>query len=185
MRTEMAYELSLAVALATGAMANYCYANAWYASEALAEWPDLLLVEGWIILEQATQVTLIEHCWLERGNPSLIMDPSMVLLVPRSLFHQVHYFAGVRRTRAEMQTVACSDLPLVRSSGSYGPDGLEHADYCAAYDAAHILATQLACAYLPAKAVVIQPAAFPETAETHSDLVVRVISSQTFLRTPP
>jgi hypothetical protein len=185
MSTEMAYELSLAVALATGVMAHYCYANAWHASEALAEWSDLLLVEGWVVLEQTTQVTLIEHCWLEHGNPGRIIDPSMVLLVPRSLLHQVHYFAGVRRTRAEMQTVACGDLPLVRSSGSYGPDGLEQVDYCTAYAAAHSQATQLACASSPAKTVVIQPAAFPETTEARSDLVVRVTSSQTLLRTPP
>lgn len=182
MSTEIAYEVSLAVALATGSLANYCYANAWHAYEALAEWPDLLVVEGWIVLEQATQVTLIEHCWLERSSPSLIVDPSMVLLVPQRLIHWAHYFAGIRRARAEMHQLSCRDLPYVRSSGNYGPDGLEHADYRAAYDAAYDRATQLARAASPKKPVVIQPSAAPATEEARLELVVQIVSSQAFLR---
>ncbi len=177
----LAYEASFALALATGAVANYCYANSWHAFEALADpdWPDVFLVEGWLVLEQTSQVTLIEHCWCERSG--LILDPSLVLLVPQRASAQAHYFAGVRRERAELQTLACRDLPYVRSSGHYGPDGLEHADYRAAYDAAYGQATQLARAASPEKPVVIQPSVFPATEEARLELVVQIVSSQTFL----
>ena len=177
--TRLAYDISLVVALSTGAVPNYCYANAWHVSQALTEWPDLLLVEGWLVLEQATEVAVIEHCWCEHG--SLVVDPSLVLLIPQRLASQALYFAGVRRDRAELQTLACRDLPYVRLSGNYGPDGLEHTEYRAAYDAASNQATQLARAASPEKPVVIQPSAVPATEETRLELVVQIISSQAFL----
>lgn len=175
----LAFEISLALALATGAVANACYANAWETIFALTGWPDLRLVEGWLVLEQASQVTIIEHCWCEHDG--LIVDPSIVLLAPQRSCLQAHYFAGVHRDRAELQTLVCRDLPYVRASGNYGPDGLEHAEYRAAYDAAYGKATQLARASSPEKAVVIQPAAFPATEEARLDLTVQIVSSQTFL----
>jgi hypothetical protein len=127
----LCYELSLALALNTGAVANYCYANAWHTLEALTAWPDVCLVEGWMVLAQATEVTVIEHCWCERG--SQILDPSIVLLVPRSLCPSVGYFPGVRRTRADLHRLACCVLPYVRSCGQFGADGMGQPEYCTVY----------------------------------------------------
>lgn len=88
------YELSLVVAFATGAVPNYCYANMWHTIRELPELRDAQLVEGWIVLEQATRVSLVEHCWSECED-HLIVDPSIVLCIRRA--HPVFYFPGIRR----------------------------------------------------------------------------------------
>lgn len=177
----LSYEWSLALALSTGALANSCYANAAEALNALADWPDASLVEGWIVLEQALQVTIIEHCWCERGD--LLLDPSIVLLLPQRLSQAVRYFPGVWRGQEEMHTLACRDLPFVRSCGRYGLDGLGHPAYRAAYEAAHAQAKQVASASLPPKSLVVQPSAFPAREEERHALVVQIVSSRDFWTT--
>lgn len=168
----LSYDFSLAVALLTGAVPHFCYANAWHALLACPDLQEASLVEGWIVLEQPTQVTLIEHGWCEYAG-HLILDPSLVLLMKRT--QPVLYVPGVCRDRAEVQRLSCADLPLVRSVGTYGPDGMGHPAYRAAYAAAHEQAMKLVEASAPPKRLIVQPCVAPQT--DHLTLGVRVISS--------
>src|SRR5947209_19059648 len=96
----LAYEPSLAIAWATGAVPHYCYANVWHALTELESLRNASLIEGWIVLEQPSKVSLIEHGWLEDAAGS-ILDPSLVLLVRKS--QAVFYFPALRR---DQRTVA-------------------------------------------------------------------------------
>lgn len=177
-RSIVCYDLSLAMALCTQAIPNHCYANAWQTLEALAAWPELCLVEGWMVLEQPTEITVIEHGWCEHNG--LLIDPSIVLLLPKSACLAVHYFPGVRRQRAELHTLATRDLPYVCSCGQYGPDGFGHPDYQAAYRGAYRLAAQFAGASSPPRPLVVQASVTPSPNEGRRALVVQIVSSHNF-----
>ena len=179
-KSTLSYEYSLAVALSTGALPHACYANAYRASKVLVEWPDLTLVEGWIVIEQATSVALIEHAWCE-GN-GLILDPSIVLLGSRSFCQAVRYIPGIRHGSAALRTLASRDLPWVRTCGRFGPDGMGHPEYRAAYDAARARAMRLASAASPAKTLGIYPSIGMKAESTPRKLAVQIVSSRVFLR---
>lgn len=174
----LSYELSLAVAWSTGALPHACYANAFHACEALAAWPDRTLVEGWIVIEQATQVALIEHAWCE--VPGLILDPSIALLGPRDLCQAVRYIAGIRHEPTVLRMLACHDLPWVRTCGRFGPDGMGHPEYRDAYEAARALAMRLASAAFPAKTVGIYPSIGMKAETRPRKLAVQIVSSKVF-----
>jgi hypothetical protein len=175
----LAYELSLVVAFATGAAPHYCYANVWHAIMELLLLQDARLVEGWIVLEQQTQVSVTEHCWCECPD-GLIIDPSLVLLVRRG--YPIFYFSGIRHARSEVENLSCRDLPYVRSVGIYGPDGMGHADYRAAYHAAYEQARTRVAASAPPKSLIVQPSALPPAESGPGKLAMRIVSSRTFLR---
>lgn len=174
-----AYDLSLVVAFATGAEPNYCYANAWHAITELPLLQDAHLIEGWIVLEQESQVALIEHCWCKCVD-GLIVDPSIVLLVRKT--HPVLYFSGIQRDRAEVEKLSCHSLPYVCSVGTYGPNGMGHADYRSAYGAAYAQARTSAAAHCPQKNLIVQPSARPLAEASLKKLAVHIGSSATFLR---
>ncbi len=169
----LCYELSLAMAWSIAAVPNQCYANAWHTLDALAAWPDLRLVEGWMVLEQATEITVIEHAWC--AHNTLLIDPSLVLLLPKAACLAAHYFPGVRRQWADLRSQAVCDLPLVRSCGRYGPDGFGHPDYQAAYRGAYRLGSRLA---ETGKPLVVQASSGPGEDAQASALVVRIVSSR-------
>lgn len=171
----LAYTFSLALALSIGAIPNHCYANAWETFQVLADRPDSSLIEGWMVLEQASEITLIEHCWCQCGQATV--DPSIVLLLRRSQCQQAHYIPGIQRTQAELQRLACRDLPYVRSCGQFGPDGMGHPEYCSAYQSAQQVATRLGEA--SSKPLVIQPATFPKANGGPFALTIQVTSSHT------
>ncbi len=175
---QLAYEWSLAVALATEAVPNYCYANVWHAITELVELSEALLVEGWVVTEQESQVLLIEHCWCERTNS--IIDPSLVLLMRCG--QPVRYFSGIQRNLPEVRTLVCKQLPRVCSIGTYGRDGMKNTDYRAAYQAAYRYASSLVSTGDSMKQLIVQPSIFPTTEVKHPELVVQIVSSQSFLR---
>lgn len=175
----LCYELSLALALSTGAVPHQCYANAYHACEALSNWPTLCLIEGWMVLEQVGQVAVIEHAWCEGDD--LILDPSLVLLGPWSLCQGARYIPGVRHKADALRALTCRDLPWVRTCGQFGPDGMGQPEYHAAYEAAKAFAMQLANIVSPAKAVVIQPCIAFHAEHKRRDLRVQIISSRAFL----
>lgn len=180
--SSFSYEASLALALLTGVRPNFCYANVWH----LFHEPEVFgktlsesfLVEGWLVWEQAAVVAVIEHCWCE--SQGVLLDPSIVLLASRS--QSLFYFPGIRRAQAEIEQVACEALPLVRSQGCYGIDGLEHADYQAAYQAAYGQAQRLAAAHPDPKPVVVRSAADSPQPSPSMNLVVKMVSSHDFSR---
>jgi hypothetical protein len=135
------YELSLTAALLVQARPHHCYANAWQALLTLPELfgQDGLLVEGWIVVELPHEVRVIEHCWDQRGE--LIIDPTVVLAGNKTL--STHFFAGSLLTRAQVAQLQVAQLPLVRTAGSFGPDGLLHPGYRQAYEDALALAESL------------------------------------------
>jgi hypothetical protein len=173
------YELSLACALCTGAVPSYCYANAWHTLEALAQRPEVFLVEGWLVWEQTRQITLLEHGWCAWGDA--LLDPSMVLLVRQSQCSSLFYVPGVIYSWSDLQQVAYRDLPVVRSCGQFGPEGMGHPMYRAAYERARCLAMQLGEACSPPKPVVVQPSVAPSTDGEQLRLVVQFASSQDLL----
>ncbi len=149
--------LSRKVAAALKARTNHCALNAW---QALIELPALFrqgghLVEGWFVIEEASQVALVEHVWCELAN-GLIVDPSVVLLVSEST--PVFYFAGLRRTYAETEALEGELFPHVRFDGEHRADGLGHPGYKAAWRAARRKTYALALARKPPKALQFQRA---------------------------
>ncbi len=173
--SSLCYELSLAIAWSIAAVPNQCYANAWHTLDALAAWADLRLIEGWMVLEQATEITVVEHAWCARD--SLLIDPSLVLLLPKTACLAAHFFPGVSRQRADLRALAACDLPLVRSCGHYGPDGFGHPDYQAAYRGACDLGSRLA---ETGKPLVVQASVMPGEDAQARALVVRIVSSHNF-----
>jgi hypothetical protein len=144
--------LSRKVATTIGARPNHCATNAW---RALIECPDLFregghLVEGWFVIEEAAQVTLVEHVWCCLAN-GLIVDPSVLLLVEEST--PVFYFPGVMRTSVETEALEGAFFPHVRFDGRHGDDGLGHPGYKAARAAARRKAYTRALARKPPKAL--------------------------------
>jgi hypothetical protein len=128
------HTLSFLIAMQIGAVFGHCYENAYpafFACPALFE-PDGLFVEGWIVFEESNQVILMEHGWLLSNNGRII-DPTIALAIAPG--QPVYYFPGVVRTRAELETLENEFFPHVRFE-SYGDDGMGHADYHAAYEAA-------------------------------------------------
>lgn len=134
-------------------------------------------MEGWITLEQTTEISVIEHGWCESGGQ--ILDPSIVLVASPRLAQSVQYFPGVQHDRAEWPTLACRDLPLVRSCGQYGMDGRGHSAYQAAYEAAYAQALLLASAS-SSKLLVVHPSVDPATEGERRALVVQAVSSHDF-----
>ena len=178
MLPQVAYEWSLAVALATGALPNYCYDNVWHAMTELEELTDAFLIEGWVVLEQEHSISLVEHCWCEHENR--IIDPSLVLLVGRE--QAPTYFAGIRRDRSEIRFLTCEQLPRVRSLGSYGYDGMGHTGYRAAFGAAYKYAATCASPHGSSiKPIVVQPSRASAPKERNTRLVVQIVSSHDFL----
>ena len=148
--------LSRQVATLIQAQPNHCALNAW---QALIEVPTLFrlgghLIEGWMVLEEDTQVALVEHVWCELADGRMI-DPSILLLVPEST--PVFYFAGVKRTYAETEALEGALFPHVRFE-AYGADGLGHPGYKAAWRAARRKTYELALARKPPKAFQFQRA---------------------------
>jgi hypothetical protein len=155
--------LSRKVAAAIGAQKNHCAANAW---RALIEFPELFrrgghLVEGWFVIEEEGQVTLVEHVWCELAN-GLIVDPSVLLLVPETT--PVFYFPGLTRDYAETEALEGELFPHVRFDGLHGDDGLGHPGYMAARSAARRKAYALALARKPPKAMQFLTARDPKEA---------------------
>ncbi len=177
LRPALAYELSLMVAFATGAEPNYCYANAWHAILELPLLQDAQLVEGWIVLEQPPQISVIEHCWCEYAD-GLIVDPSIVLLIQKG--HPVFYFPGIRHDRQAVEILPCCALPYVCSVGTYGPDGMGHASYRAAYYAACKQARTRVAASSSPKSIIVQPSVLPPAEPGRR--AVRIVSLDTFFR---
>ncbi|HEU5377139.1 MAG TPA: hypothetical protein VFV38_17040 [Ktedonobacteraceae bacterium] len=144
--------LSRAIAAAIDAQKHHCAVNAW---RALILFPEHFrdgghLVEGWLVIEDAEQVTLVEHVWCERANEQVV-DPSILLLVPETTL--VAYFPGVRRSYAEAEALEGAWFPHVRFDGLHGVDGLGHAGYQAARTAARHLTATLALKRQPPKAM--------------------------------
>lgn len=149
--------LSQKVAAAIKAQPNHCAVNAW---RALIELPALFrqgghLVEGWAVIEEATQVAMVEHVWCCLAN-GLIVDPSILLLVDAST--PVFYFAGLTRSYAETEALEGELFPHVRFDGEHGADGLDHPGYKAAWSAARRKTYALALARKPPKALQFQVA---------------------------
>jgi len=178
-RPMLAYELSLAVAFSTRALPHYCYANVWHAMTECDVLQDAHLVEGWIALESEAQISLIEHCWCECKG-LLIVDPSIVLLAGCEM--QVCYFPGIRRSRREVLSLACSELPSVHSVGIYESDRMAHTEYRAAYLAAYEHALALASLHHPPKKLIIQPSQFPMAEGIRTTFKIQIVSSEAFLR---
>jgi hypothetical protein len=169
--------LSRKVADVIRAQPNHCAVNAW---RALIELPDLFreegyLVEGWMVIEEATQVALVEHVWccLADGR---IVDPSVLLLV--SEHTPVWYFAGLRRTYAETEALEGELFPHVRFEGAYGADGLGHPGYKAAWSAARRKTYALALVHKPPKALQFQSVRRgeePTASSTEEEAVLPII----------
>lgn len=170
-------DLSLAVALLTQARPHHCYANAWHAIVSL---PDLFaqesfLVEGWIVVDLPHEVCVIEHGWCVRTQQTQqqVIDPTIIWLILGNDI-AVHFFPGYQHTVEAVSQLRCEQLPLVRTAGCYGPDGLGHAGYRRAYEDALALAHTLTQA--SGKTLSIQPCveceaeleANHETADTSS-----------------
>ncbi len=139
-------ELSLAVALFTQARPHHCYANAWHAIVSL---PDLFaqesfLVEGWIVVDLPHEVCVIEHGWCVRTQQTQqqVIDPTIIWLILGNDI-AVHFFPGYQHTVEAANQLRCEQLPLVRTAGDYGSDGLGHAGYRCAYKDALALAHTL------------------------------------------
>jgi hypothetical protein len=135
------YALSWLIARQTAPVWGHCYQNAYptfFAFPALFD-PHGQFIEGWIVFEDSNQVVLMEHGWLV-SNGGRIIDPTIVLTV--ACGQPVHYFPGVRRSRAELEALEHELFPRVRFS-SYGDDGMGHPDYRAAYEAAQAFAQSL------------------------------------------
>ena len=135
LQNSVALELSRMVATATGARSNHGAANAW---RALLTFPELFredghLVEGWFVIEEEDQITLVEHVWCELAD-GRIVDPSVLLLVSESI--PVFYFSGLTRTFEETESLEGELFPHVGFDGIHGEDGLGHPAYKKARDAA-------------------------------------------------
>ena len=79
----------------------------------------------------------MEHGWIiSKGR---LFDPTIVLVTMPD--QPITYFPGVIRTYAEMEALENEFFPHVRFE-DYGEDGMQHAGYRAAYEAAkaHALA---------------------------------------------
>ena len=143
---------SFQAALAVSALPNHCFFNAWRTLMLLPELfrPHGRLIEGWCVIEDEQQVVVNEHGWCERAD-GMIVDPSLILLVPPD--HPVFYFPGVSRSWEETEALEGELFPHVRFDGQHGADGLGHADYRAAYEAAKAQGLALAQATTPPKAL--------------------------------
>ena len=136
---QLDFQASLRMAALTGAQPNECWSNAW---DAIILLPGYFVrgayVEGWIVIETATQIHLIEHGWNERAD-GCVIDSTIAYLAgdPTS----ASYYAGYRLPWHNILGApeeVC--LPLVRFSG-YRDQGLEHHGYCHAYQEARKDAT--------------------------------------------
>jgi hypothetical protein len=127
-KTLTTYELSLYVAQLSGAQPNHCFHAAW---EAIINFvSDGSYVEGWIVLEIDDEIEVIEHAWCTFSDGTIV-DPAMVLVVGPEV--PMLYFTGIEYTREEALSFEDEWLPRVRFT-QYGDDGMDHADYKAAYD---------------------------------------------------
>jgi hypothetical protein len=147
--------LSLAIAKALKTTPHLCYMNALHTLMTLRGFPQLHYVEGWLLLQNAHQVVLVEHGWCEYGEQR-VLDPTLAL-EPKTCDAIAGYFEGVVYTREEMVRLACQFLPAVRTTGHFGADGLKHPGYRAAYQAAYGYACHLATTLSPSPPVTIQP----------------------------
>ncbi|MEO6892097.1 MAG: hypothetical protein ABI324_24180 [Ktedonobacteraceae bacterium] len=175
---DLASEASWYVALVTHAHPHRCYSNA---SRALLLLPDLLcrFVEGWVVVEGARRIVIIEHGWCLKGHQ--IIDPTWALLPKPGDQPVPVYIAGVGYTREETQALMGTCLPHVCCCGLYGNDGMQHPAYQAAYAAAMQKATLLAQEAVPPKEVVVTPAEPASTQkETAMTITITVISSSAF-----
>lgn len=148
MQDHLDHEMSLLIALVTGAHPNSCFDN--ILNMFLRYFPNELaahgrFIEGWYVVDLGEEVVLNEHGWAELPNGTII-DPTVTLLV--SSDRPVFYFAGAERSKQEVEAITHNKdawFPYVRGSGLYGEDGLGHPAYKAAYEAAlqkvHALAT--------------------------------------------
>lgn len=151
-RDTLLVALSRRIAAETDAQKNCCAANAW---RALIEFPELFregghLVEGWLVIEEQQQITLVEHVWCELADGHII-DPSILLLLPETT--PFFYFPGLLRDYAETEALEGELFPHVRFDGLHGDDGLGHPGYKAARDAARRKAYERALARKPPKAM--------------------------------
>ncbi|HEX7733979.1 MAG TPA: hypothetical protein VF458_03925 [Ktedonobacteraceae bacterium] len=139
--------LSLILAGEISARPNHCYLNAW---RAFIHRPDLFhdawFVEGWFVVALENQVSVNEHGWIARPDGRII-DPSVLLILTPDT--PVFYFPGVIRTWKEAEALEGELFPQVRFDGIHGEDGLGHAAYRAARDAARRKAYVLAYAHTP------------------------------------
>jgi hypothetical protein len=140
------------IAGAIGAQQHHCASNAW---RALITFPEFFrhhghLVEGWLVIEEAERVTLVEHVWCLLAHEHIV-DPSILLLVPETT--HVFYFSGVTRDYAETEALEGALFPHVRFDGLHGDDGLGHPGYREARTAARRKLYTLALAQRPPKAI--------------------------------
>jgi len=177
--SKLSYERSLAVALATGAEAHWCYANAWNALQEIPFLRDAALVEGFLVLEQPTCLSVIEHGWCA-GADARIIDPSLVLLVGPT--HPVWYFPAIWHNQAARQALSCDDLPSGRAYGTPSNEGWRHPDYQRAYQAAFTWAKRRAQAANPHKKLVVEWSIAPFAMSPHRSLIARIVSSSAFLK---
>jgi hypothetical protein len=134
-------ELSRATARIVRAQPNQCYKNAWRALVMLPGqfFPDGRFIEGWTVFDLQEQVMILEHGWVEwKGK---IIDPTIFFLT--DLDAPVFFFPGVARSWQEIEALEGELFPHVRCEG-YGPDGMDHPGYWAAYQAAQRKALALA-----------------------------------------
>ena len=126
--------VSLLLAREIRAQPNQCYANTW---RAFVHRPDLFhnawFIEGWFVVAIEDQIALNEHSWISMPG-SGIVDPSVLLIVPPGT--PVFYFPGVARTWDETVALEGELFPQVCFDGQHGDDGLRHAGYHAAREAA-------------------------------------------------
>ena len=152
-RDTLLVALSRRVAAAIDAQPNHCALNAW---RTLIDFPELFreaghLVEGWCVIAEEEQVTLVEHVWCTLDDGQKIVDPSILLLVKDST--PLFYFSGLTRTYTETEALEGALFPHVRFDGVHGDDGLGHAGYKAARAAARRKVYTLALARKPPKAM--------------------------------
>ncbi|MEO6892096.1 MAG: hypothetical protein ABI324_24175 [Ktedonobacteraceae bacterium] len=133
--------LSCLVAACLPVEAYRCWRNAVLA---MCHFPEMFATgyyhEGWIVVPLGPTIKVCEHGWCSLADTRI--DPSIVLITPPQ--QPVEYFSGMALSHAHLrQTLAGRTLPLVCHT-DYGPDGMEHAGYKAAYDQAMKRACDLA-----------------------------------------
>ena len=155
LQTLETYNFSALVAFLAGSQPNACFKDAWEALINLPQWfRHGTYVEGWIVIELASEILVIEHGWcmLPDGR---VVDPAIVFLIGPE--QSVIYFPGVAYTWEETLAFEGELLPHVWET-SKGGDGMQHPAYKAAYEEALKIATRLSITYDPHKKLAIHTA---------------------------
>src|SRR5581483_8973289 len=105
------YDFSCLVAFLVGSQPNSCLKDAWEALINLPHWfHHGRYVEGWIVIEVASEVLVIEHAWclLPDGK---VVDPAIIFLIDRQ--QSVMYVPGVTYSWEETLAFEGELLPRV------------------------------------------------------------------------